>query len=87
MIPDVARDTLLDSLSRFDRELRATPAWAGWEQNRVHKYAITHDGRYYPVKQIIFMATGLPKPRFLGGSQANTYVERRGFQVIRLERR
>jgi len=61
MIPPTTRGALLDALAYFDRELRAAPEWIEWEQNGTHKYAIEHEGRLYPVKQIIALATGIPR--------------------------
>jgi hypothetical protein len=39
-IPHVPPDTLRDAMERFDGELRDTPDWSNWEQNRANKYAI-----------------------------------------------
>jgi len=77
-------------MGRFDRDLRATPDWADWEQNRAHRYAIEHDGRRYPVKQIVSLATASPVSDFSGGQaagDANQYISSRGFTVVELRRR
>jgi hypothetical protein len=71
--------SILDALKRFDRELRGSPEWAGWDQSQNHKYAIAHDGRRCPVKQIVRMATDATY--FSGGLGANGYVENLGFTV------
>ncbi|QOZ42602.1 hypothetical protein XH89_03275 [Bradyrhizobium sp. CCBAU 53340] len=71
-------------MDRFDGELRATPVWAGWETNQAHRYGIEHDGKLYPVKQIISMATGTPSANFGGGTEANNYLQTRGFKVVPL---
>jgi predicted HNH restriction endonuclease len=89
-IPQVATEALRDALARFDRDFRTTPDWADWEQNRAHLYAIEHEGRRYPVKQIVSMATGLPASEFSGGEaagDANQYVVARGFAVVELRQR
>ena len=89
-IPQVATEALTDAMARFDRDFRDAAEWAGWEQNEVHKYAIEHDGRRYPVKQIISMATGMPVSDFYAGWQAgnaNRYVHDLGFTVVELRRR
>jgi hypothetical protein len=44
-IPPVTAEALRDAMGRFDRDLRATPDWADWEQNKSHRYAVEHDGR------------------------------------------
>jgi predicted HNH restriction endonuclease len=70
--------------------LRDTPEWDDWEQNRAHLYAIEHEGRHYPVKQIISMATGMSVSDFSGGQavgNANQYVAARGFAIVELRRR
>jgi predicted HNH restriction endonuclease len=77
-------------MGRFDRELRDTSDWAEWEQNRAHRYAIRQEGRRYPVKQIISMATGMSVSDFSGGQavgDANQYIISRGFAVVELRRR
>lgn len=66
-IPQVATEALTDAMARFDRDFRDATEWAGWEQNRAHLYAIEHDGRRYPVKQIISMATGMSVSEFSMG--------------------
>ena len=71
MIRDVPRERLLGAMEQFDRELRATSNW--YESPKYH-YAIEHNGRYYPVKKIIWLATGDALNTFNGGYQANTYV-------------
>ena len=55
----VATEALADAMARFDRDFRDATEWASWEQNKAYLYAIEHDGRRYPVKQIISMATGM----------------------------
>jgi 5-methylcytosine-specific restriction enzyme A len=89
-IPHVLAEALFEAIGRFDRELRDTADWTGWEQNRAHQYAIEHEGRRYPVKQIVSMATGMPVSDFSGGQtagDANQYVAARGFAVVELRRR
>jgi hypothetical protein len=86
-IPSVLAEALRDAMGRFDRELRHTANWVNWEQDRRHRYAIEHDGRGYPVKQIISMATGMRVRDFSGGSgpgDANRYVTSRGFAIVKL---
>jgi hypothetical protein len=69
-------------MAQFDQELRHSPEWAGWEQNKAHLYAIEHDGSRFPVKQIVSMATGTPVSEFSGGTapgDANAFSSARGF--------
>ena len=85
MIPDISREALLEAMEEFDKKLRDTEEWSGWEQNGTYKYAVLHESQYYPVKQIISMATGEPKTNFSGGSEANNYVSKRGFFIVALQ--
>ncbi len=90
MIPDVSRSAVLAAMQRFDRELRGTREWAGWEENQAPKYAIEEGGYRYPVKQVISMATHFPVSEFSGGNgpgHANPYVRDRGFTVVNLRPR
>lgn len=84
MIPTVSRDQLIAAMERFDRELRETESWRNREQRGNHRYAIEHNGRRYPVKQIISMATGLAVSTFSGGQESNRHVMERGFSVVAL---
>jgi len=83
MIPDVSRTKLLQAIKEYDTSLRDTPEWANWESKDTYKYAIVHDDKRYPVKQIIRMATGATD--FSGGEEANNYVTKRGLSIVPLE--
>lgn len=84
MIPDVAREAILDAISLFDRDLRKRPEWTKWEENESHKYAIELESKRYPVKKIVSLATGTNVASFHGGNEANSYVSSRGFTVTAL---
>ena len=86
VIADVSTDELRHALERFDREERGRGEWSGWEQKQNFKFAIDHEGRRYPVKRIIEIATGAPVGTFSGGDEANGFVRGRGFEVVELER-
>jgi 5-methylcytosine-specific restriction enzyme B len=83
MILNVSRTKLLQAIEEYDRSLRDTPEWANWESKDTYKYAIAHNDKRYPVKQIIRMATGATD--FSGGEEANNYVTKRGLSVVPLE--
>jgi 5-methylcytosine-specific restriction protein B len=83
-IPATSREVLLDSLERFDRELRSSPEWVGWETNGNYEHGLSFNDLLYPPKQIISMATGLPKNQFSGGPEANSYLTSYGFEVVPL---
>lgn len=85
-IPPISGEALLAALRRFDAERRDTHDWRGWERRRNHRYAISHGGRLYPVKEIIRLAVAVARLRFSGGHEANAYVERCGLLVVPLVR-
>lgn len=87
MIRTVPRENILEAITHFDSELRNTPDWQKWEHNAAYKYAIEYEGRRYPVKQIISMATGTHVNAFSGGGEANEYAQERGFDIVKLSDR
>jgi hypothetical protein len=90
MIPPGDPPAREGALALFDRELRDSRDWQGWENNKVHKYAIRAGDRLYPVKQIVSLATEMPVSEFSGGEgsgQAKDYVRDRGFEVVPLRQR
>lgn len=64
---DTSYEALVEAMARFDRDLRDARDWQNWTEDQRRKYAILHNGRRYPVKQIISMATGVPLSKFVGG--------------------
>ena len=82
MIPDVSRTKLLQAIEEYDTSLRDNPEWANWESKDTYKYAIVHDDKRYPVKQIISMATGATD--FNGGKKLTTTSPRGDFLSFRL---
>jgi hypothetical protein len=85
VLPDRKPEDLTTAMDRFDRELRNT-TYANWQQDRSFKYALERQGRLYPVKIIVSLATDVPVSQFGGGaeSEANRYVRKRGFTPINL---
>jgi 5-methylcytosine-specific restriction protein B len=84
VITDVSEGTILDAMKRFDKEYRNNADWLNWQNNKNHKYAIQRDGRLYPVKQIISMATGQPVSSFSGGDESNNYLANKGFKIVNI---
>ncbi|WP_129127081.1 HNH endonuclease [Geomonas oryzae] len=76
---------LESAMEEFDRNMRGTKEWSAWTENSSYKFAIFKNGKIYPVKQIVSMATGLPKSAFSGGSQANTLVSKYGLRLLSLK--
>jgi 5-methylcytosine-specific restriction protein A len=76
-------------MSEFDTQYRQTKEWGGWEVNRAYKFAIEHDGKRYPVKMIVALATDLPRHDFSGGmapGQAGWYAAQRGLNAVPIRR-
>lgn len=83
-IPKVDRNAIEQAMGTFDTDLRDGPDFADWEQNRAQAWFLGHEGRKYPPKKIVSLATGLPVNSFSGGPETNDFLEERGFQVGRL---
>ncbi len=75
---------VLNAISEFDSHLKQFPEWSSWVDNQNYKYAIFHAGEIYPVKQIVSMATGLPKTDFSGGNESNDFLTGLGFNIVPL---
>lgn len=78
------RDTILKALTEFDTSLRPSHEWLNWDSNKAQSWALEHDGRLYPPKKIVSMATGAGVSSFSGGPETNTYLDARGFLARRL---
>jgi hypothetical protein len=87
MIPSIERERLIEAFEEFDRTLRDKSDWVGWENNRAQKWAIDYEGKIYPPKKIISIATGHPVTGFSGGTESNEYFKQRGFIVVPLHER
>jgi len=84
VLPDVSNEALVQALQRFDLDERGLDKWRGWETKGNFKHAINWNGKIYPVKRIVALATGVPESRFSGGDEANNFVHDRGFEVTPL---
>src|SRR5262249_32619922 len=85
MIPDsIARSHVLEALAQIDRD-GVLPGRNGL------KYSVWSNGRPYPPKLVISLAckaaTGrlLPSGMFSGGTETNTFLQRLGFEIRRLD--
>jgi hypothetical protein len=84
MIPSIDRERIIEAIEEFDKTLRDTREWQGWQNNRAQKWAIDYEGRNYPPKKIISMATGQPVNGFSAGIESNEYLKQRGFELVSL---
>lgn len=82
-LPDASRSEIIEALRTFDDEYRGVGRWSDWQSSGNHKYAIEHDDRLYPVKQIVSLTTGRQPRSFSGGDQANSFVRKYDFDVVR----
>ncbi len=80
-IPKVTLKQIINALKTFDSDYRNSIDWIGWETRKTQKYVIRHDGRRYPPKMIISLATGLPRTGFNGGQQSNIYLAKYDIKV------
>lgn len=74
----IPREKLLDALSEFDASTRALPEWADWASKGFQLWALDYEGKTYPPKKIISMATGMAVNTFSGGSESNDYLNNHG---------
>lgn len=83
-IPPVSRDRIITALETFDVDCRESDEWQGWENRANQKYALLYEGRLYPPKMIISLATGVQRSEFTGGPMTNSYLMARGFMIVSL---
>lgn len=84
IIKPVGRSAIEGALRAFDEKLRDTAEWLGWENNKAQRHAIDFEGRLYPPKKIISLATGMPVSAFSGGPQSNSYLRALNFKITPL---
>jgi hypothetical protein len=80
-IPRVSFWQIDNAFKTFDNDYRCRSEWIGWETRKTQKYVIRHDGKLYPPKMIISLATGLPRSEFNGGSQSIRYLANYNIEV------
>jgi MoxR-like ATPase len=83
-IPRVDGARILEAIREFDTTLLPTDEWRAWESNGSQVWALVHDGKHYPPKKIISLATGISVNEFSGGPETNVYLDALGFDVIKL---
>lgn len=84
-IKAVSKERIEEALLEFDSHHRSKREWQSWETNQAHRYAIEAEGRLYPPKKIISIATGIAVAEFSGGHPTNSYLQKRGFTLVPLE--
>jgi hypothetical protein len=81
MLPPPNPASVREALGQFDREKRGDPEYIGWEAKASQRFALNVDGKLYPPKAIVSLATGVPVGQFSGGREANSWLASAGFQV------
>jgi len=59
MLPSVSRGQIEAALAKFDAEYRDSPEFAGWKVKESQRFGLRFDGRLYPPKKIVSLATAL----------------------------
>lgn len=77
----VTRQQIIAALNEFARQYPDTNAYDDWLNKGSYKFAVRFDGRLYPPKQILSMATGISTSDFSGGEQTNRIFRELGFDV------
>jgi len=62
-------DDVQKAMQRFDLEMRDTPEWRQWEGDKNHKFVFVSNGRRYPMKEVISMATGCRPSALVGQNE------------------
>ncbi|WP_155864555.1 HNH endonuclease [Deinococcus ficus] len=91
-IPTTTVEAVTSAFQQFDARYGSFDAWFQ-ETQRHHslsnqRYVVLHNGRQYPPKVIVSLATGLSSREFSGGwgaGQANTYLQNMGFTVTEMQ--
>jgi 5-methylcytosine-specific restriction protein A len=83
-IPAVEKRAIGQALRRFDDEFRDQPEWAGWDSNTAHPFAIRVDGKLYPAKKIISLATVIAARDFTNKKSTNGYFRASKYEVVDL---
>jgi len=85
-LPEVSADKIIEALKIFDEEYRNLENWWGWMDSPQQKFALEYEGKYYPPKMIISLATGISRDNFSGGKQSNNYLQNIGFKIVELDK-
>lgn len=85
-IKAVSKERIVNAMLEFDNKFRGKPDWRDWEDNQAHRYAVHAGGELYPAKKIVSLATGIAVGEFSGGHPTNSYLKKRGFNIVELPR-
>jgi hypothetical protein len=77
----VTRENILRALHEFAEQYPDTEAFDNWLRKNTYRYMVRYDGRLYPPKQILSVATGIATEDFSGGEQTNRVFRQLGFDI------
>ena len=83
-IPPSTREQLLQAIKQFDIEFRNQSEFSNFDSKKSQKYVLEHEGRMYPPKMIIHLATGIERRSFNGGDESNNYLKKYGFEINKI---
>jgi hypothetical protein len=83
-IPPVSQADLIAAMATFDRDYRSKGRFARWP-TAADKFALAHNGRSYPPKMIISLATGVGVHTFSGGQESTSYTDKRGLITVPID--
>ncbi len=72
---EVTREKVLAAMREFDSRFRAGENESGT------LYSVVEDGKVYPPKRILELATGIPRSKFYGGQPSNDVLRGLGFYI------
>ncbi len=75
-IVQVSREQVLVGMQEFDLKFRAT------ENDSGTLWAVVENGRRYPPKRVLELATGVPRSKFYGGKPSNDVFVALGFHIV-----
>lgn len=78
----VGKEKIEEAFAAFDEHVRTSEEFLNWENSKAQRHAIEFDGKKYPPKKIISLATGMPVSALRGGPEANNYLKKRGFNIV-----
>ena len=78
----ITREAVLTVLRSFDALYPDSNAYENWHENKIYFYALEHDGKLYPPKEILEQVSGISRQTFSGGYQTNRVFRDLGFTIV-----
>jgi hypothetical protein len=84
-IPQVSTADILQAIRQYEAQSEASNVLTNWQKNKAYKFGLSHEGKLYPMKAIISLATGRDVSSFSGGPESIKYIRKLGFSVEPLQ--